>query len=258
MTNASPLTGAELVPVVQSGLNRKTTVADIQGTSGLLYGSPTTIVVSDADGELSILDVSVTLPAKNDRSAIRFTFFASLEGVASKKGKGDSTIDSITDNGSGLYRIHTTDANSFVDGQWVTITGSGGGADGTWQIALIDDHTFDLLLSTYAAGSAGGTVASTIGTVTINVYVGGILAATGQSVPAGSGGPEPTLITMIGVVDGSTDFVLGGGGTGISSGFVAPNITTGFDFTTTQPIDITATATYGASITVYVGTGENL
>lgn len=258
MTNAGPLTGAELVPVVQSGNNRKTTVADIQGGGGLVYGSPTTIIVTDGDGETSILDVSVTLPAKADRSALRFTFFATVAGVASKKGKGDSTIDSIVDNGSGEYQLHTTDANTFADGQWVTVSGTGGGADGTWQIAVIDDHTFDLLGSTYAPGSAGGTVVSTVGTVTINVYVDGILAATGESIPAGTGGPEPTLITLIGVVDGTTDFVMGGGGTGLSSGSVAPSVTTGFDFTTTQPLDITATATFGASITVYVGTGENL
>lgn len=259
MTPAGPLTGAEIVPVVQGGLNRRTTTGAIaSGGGGLLYASPTPIVVTDADGELSILDTSVTLPATSARHGFRLTFSGLVEGVASKKGKGDSTIDSITSSGGGEYEIHTTDPNSFVDGQYVTISGTGGGADGTWPIAVIDDHTFDLVGSTYAADSSGGTAASAIGTITFTVYVDAVEAGQGEYLPIGSSTVEGFNMVVLIVTADDTDAVCSGTATGIGGAYVAPVNTTGFDWTGDQPLEVTATATYGASVAIVLGAVEIL
>lgn len=257
MTAAAPLDGSELVPVVQGGLNRRTTTGAIAaGGGGLLYASPTPVIVTDADGELSLLDTSVSLPAVPARRAFRLTFSGLVEGVASKKGKGDQTIDSITASGGGEYEIHTTDPNSFADFQWVTISGTGGGADGTWQIAVVDDHTFDLTGSTYAADSSGGTAVSAIGTITFSVYVEAVLAGQGEYVPVGNSTVEGFNLVVLIVTADATDAVTSGTATGIGGAYIAPVNTTGFDWTVDQALDITGMATYGATLVIALGAVE--
>jgi len=78
------------------------------------------------------------------------------------------TIDiaSITDNGSGVFRIATASDHDLTTGMSVTISGATGyvGLNGVWLIDVISDTTFDLLTSVYAAGTGLGT---------INTYVSG-------------------------------------------------------------------------------------
>ncbi len=82
-------------------------------------------------------------------------------------------IASVTDNGTGIYRITTNVAHNLLQLQSVEILGSTTTADGVWIIDIISTTEFDLLGSTFGSGSTNaGTVSSNIygyGNITVSV-----------------------------------------------------------------------------------------
>jgi len=72
-----------------------------------------------------------------------------------------SAISSVTNNGSGLYRITLAVAYGLRSGSKVLIAGTGTGADGSWTAIHVSTTSFDLAASTVTTtAGAGGTVQS--------------------------------------------------------------------------------------------------
>ena len=93
---------------------------------------------------------------------------ATLESLDSLA-PGTLDVTGAVDNGGGLVRISVADTSSLVDNDYYTISDVGGvtGADGTFQIDIIDSTDFDLLGSTFGGTyTSGGIVGGSIDAMT--------------------------------------------------------------------------------------------
>jgi len=70
-------------------------------------------------------------------------------------------VSNITSS-SGLIKITTSTAFSFVSGTNITISGTGTNADGSWLITVIDSYNFTLVGSTYATTASTGNITTNV------------------------------------------------------------------------------------------------
>lgn len=80
-------------------------------------------------------------------------------------GRASFNVSNAADNGSGLIRITTSAAHSFVTDNIVDVENVGGvtNANGPWKITVINTTTFDLQGSTFAGSYTSGGTASSLG-----------------------------------------------------------------------------------------------
>jgi len=64
-------------------------------------------------------------------------------------------VNSITDNGSGLFRVGCTTDHKFTDGEKIHLTSSGT-ASGIWEVSVVSPTAFDLVGSVFVAGATTG------------------------------------------------------------------------------------------------------
>lgn len=77
-------------------------------------------------------------------------------------------IDTVTDNGAGVYLITTLTPHNLIQNQAVEISLTGTTADGIWIINIISLTSFELLGSVWASNSV-------IGTITTNIFGYGMI-----------------------------------------------------------------------------------
>lgn len=96
------------------------------------------------------------LIGSDDKTGNSFQFWTTRRSLSESL-----SINSVTDNGSGVIRVQTADPHNFVADQAVTIAGTVGvpEAIGTWTVSIIDQYTFDLNNSTFTGPTyiSGGT-----------------------------------------------------------------------------------------------------
>lgn len=120
--------------------------------------APTSVVVTSGVAVASFLSGSSWVGGNNYRPAeVDARVF--LRGF--QKYYLQHNISSITNNGSGLYRVTTATAHNCIAGTDQTnISGATGtGINGTFTITVISTTVVDLVGSTFASGASGGVLA---------------------------------------------------------------------------------------------------
>jgi hypothetical protein len=146
---------------VRSGLNNlKITGNTITNNNMLPNGSAWIVSDSDVDAVYA-QNWGTALFENNQISGNTGTgYFSSALQVYNALGNnGIMAVNSFTNNGSGLFRVHTTSTLSGLQtNDYVYIYGAKGtGApNGKWQVIVIDVNDVDLLNSTYVAGCSEG------------------------------------------------------------------------------------------------------
>jgi hypothetical protein len=74
-------------------------------------------------------------------------------------------INTVTDNGAGVYLITTVTPHTLSSGDYVKVSGTGTTANGVWQVGVVGPSTFLLVGSVWAANGAGGTFSQVSGLV---------------------------------------------------------------------------------------------
>jgi hypothetical protein len=138
---------------------------EVELTSNLYYDYIIkSIGVDDVDIKISqeSIDPSMSgskrIIGSNDLLGDLFIFSTTSNSIQEEIG-----VSSISNNGSGLIRVQTSAVHGLQDFEYVSISGTGVNADGTWQINVIDSTRFDLILSTFVSTSSTGIV-------NINIY----------------------------------------------------------------------------------------
>ncbi len=145
----------------RSGLNNMTVTGNIIANNNMLPDG-TAWIVTDSDVDaVYAQNWGTALFENNQISGNTGTgYFSSALQVYNAIGNnGTMAINSFTNNGSALFRVHTTSTVSGVQtNDYVYIYGAKGtGApNGKWQVFVIDAHDVDLQDSTYVPGCSGG------------------------------------------------------------------------------------------------------
>jgi len=128
----TPLAGTEVLPIVQSGTTKKTTVADITNRLGLgTIATQNANAVAITGGSVNGTTVGASTASTGSFTDLTSTTDATLSGV--RVGKGAGAIAANTALGSGALNANTTGSNNTASGYLALVsntTGSNNTASG--------------------------------------------------------------------------------------------------------------------------------
>lgn len=249
LPTAGPITGTELVPIVQNGVTVQTTTGSISSGGA---GTVTAVSVSSANGFSGTVANPTTTPD--------ISISTSVTGMLKGSGSGLATATANTD-----YQVPVT----------LTTTGSSGAA------------TFNgttLNIPQYSSGGGSGTVtsvsvnsangfqgsvanATTTPAITVSTNVTGILKGDGTAMSAASAGTDyqaPITLTTTGssgaaTLVGSTlnipQYTGGGGGSGTVTSVSGTGTVSGLTLSGT--VTTSGNLTLGGAITGFATSGAN-
>jgi hypothetical protein len=196
MTSATtPLTGAEQIPVVQGGANRKVTVANIIAIGGTV----TTASVVSANGFAGTVATATTTPA--------ITLSTTITGII----KGNGTALSAAVVGSDYAPATTGTSILYGDGAggFSSVTVGSGLSFTTGTLASTSSGGSVTTVSVASANGLAGTVATATSTpvITLSTSITGLLKGNGTAISAATAGTDyqaPITLTTTGTSGAAT------------------------------------------------------
>lgn len=234
LPTAGPITGVELVPIVQNGVTVQTTTGSIASGGS---GTVTSVAVASANGFSGSVANPTTTP--------NITISTSVSGMLKGSGSGLVTATANTDYQSPITLTTTGSSGAATfDGSTLNIpqyTGGGGGSGTVTSVSVVSANGFQGSVAT----------ATTTPAITVSTNVTGILKGNGTAMSAAAAGTDyqaPITLTTTGT-SGAATFVgntlnipqySGGGGSGTVTS-VAQSFTGGLISVAGSPITSSGT-----------------
>lgn len=192
LPTAGPITGVELVPIVQNGVTVQTTTGSIASGGS---GTVTSVAVASANGFSGSVANPTTTP--------NITISTSVSGMLKGSGSSLVTATANTDYQSPITLTTTGSSGAATfDGSTLNIpqyTGGGGGSGTVTSVSVVSANGFQGSVAT----------ATTTPAITVSTNVTGILKGNGTAMSAAAAGTDyqaPITLTTTGT-SGAATFV---------------------------------------------------